>query len=133
MKLPDSLAFAISTLAEALPDVWVGDQLPPDEELDARLPCVVVDILPGEEIRTAWGGDGFPVRLDRVPLDIEVFGSSRGQIMPVADQVRLLMHQLPHLEGSRVVSVECPAFGSREDLSPRVKVLGVIADLAVHT
>ncbi|AZA08699.1 hypothetical protein [Corynebacterium pseudopelargi] len=133
IRVPDMLKFVIDFLGEAMPDVWVADALPPDAELADALPCVVVDMLPGEELKHSWGGEGFPVRLDGVALDVEVFAASRGRAVPVADQLRALMHQLPHIAGSQVVSVSCPAFGSREDLNPRVKVLGGVVDLATHS
>ncbi|WKD60920.1 hypothetical protein CCICO_04415 [Corynebacterium ciconiae DSM 44920] len=132
-KLPDVLRTVIEFLSGALPDYWVGDSLPPGQELAASLPCVIVDLLPGTELRVSWGGADFPVRVDGAAIDIEVFAASRGQATPVAEQVRLLMHQLPFVEGSRIVSVECPSFGTREDLNPRVKVLGGVAELALHT
>lgn len=132
-RLPDVLRAAIEVLDDGLPDVWVADALPPDNELADALPCIVVDILPGEEIRHSWGGDGFPVRLDAAALDIEVFAPSRAQAMPVAERARLLMHQLPYIDGTGVTSVQCPGFGSREDVNPRVKVLGTVCDITMHT
>lgn len=133
MQVPDMLKFVIDFLGESMPDVWVADALPPDEELADALPCVVVDMLPGEELQHSWGGDSFPVRLDGVALDVEVFAVSRGRAVPVADRVRALLHQLPHIAGSRVTSVACPTFGSREDLNPRVKVLGGVCELTLHS
>ena len=115
-----------------MPDVVIGDVLPEERELAAALPCVVLDVLPGEEPSVAWGGDSFPVRLDKVPIDVEVFAQSRAQAAPVARRLRMLMHQLPHIAGTGVTSVTCPEFGTREDLNPRVKVLGVITDLTLH-
>ncbi|WP_151530530.1 MULTISPECIES: hypothetical protein [Corynebacterium] len=132
-RLPDVLRLVIEFLAEALPQYWVADALPPDVELVENLPCVIVDLLPGTELRTSWGGADFPVRVDGAAIDIEVFAASRGQATPVAEQVRLLMHQLPYMDGSGVTSVECPMFGTREDLNPRVKVLGGVAELTLHT
>lgn len=131
--LPDMVLFVVEFLSENMPDVWVADALPPDEQLDEYLPCVVVDVLPGREVRDSWGGAGFPVMLDGVSLDLEVFARSRAQATPVAERVRLLMHQLPFIDGSQVTTVECPTFGSREDLNPRVKALGVVAELVTRT
>ena len=128
----DVLSKVIEILQEAMPDVVIGDVLPEERELAAALPCVVLDVLPGQEPSVAWGGDSFPVRLDKVPIDVEVFAQSRAQAAPVARRLRMLMHQLPHIAGTAVTSVTCPEFGTREDLNPRVKVLGVITDLTLH-
>ena len=128
----DVLAKVIEVLHDAMPGVTIGDVLPEEHELDQALPCVVLDVLPGEEKSAAWGGEVFPVRLDVVPIDVEVFAKSRAQAAPVARQLRMFMHQLPHIAGTEVTSVVAPEFGTREDLNPRVKVLGVIAELTLH-
>ncbi|MDN6707078.1 hypothetical protein [Corynebacterium glyciniphilum] len=129
----DVLKVAITTLSEALPDVWVADHLPPTMEMDSNLPCVVLDTLPGAVREAAWGGDGFPVRLDENVLDVEVFAQSRGKAQPIAETVRLVLYQLPHIAGTGIVSVECPYLATREDLNPRVKVLGAEAVLVKHS
>ncbi|MGN0097225.1 MAG: hypothetical protein ACI38U_14325 [Corynebacterium sp.] len=133
MNDTDILLQTINVLSEALPGTWVADQLPPAKDMDDNLPCVIVDILPGATKSTAWGGDGFPVRLDEVGLDIEVFAQSRGQATPLAEKVRALLYQLPHIAGTDVTAVDCPVFATREDLNPRVKVLGAEASLDKHS
>lgn len=133
MSEADVLKQTIDVLAEALPGIWVADHLPPTEDLDDNLPCVVVDLLPGAARSTAWGSDDFPVRLDDVVLDCEVFAQSRGQAFPLAERVRLVLYQLPHIASTDVTSVDCGIFTSREDLNPRVKVLGAEAELVKHS
>lgn len=128
----DVLMKVIQVVADQMPGVVVGDALPPLDELEQQLPCVVIDILPGEEKAVAWGGDGFPVRLDGIALDIEVLARSRVQAMPVANRLRQVLHQLPHIAGTDVVSVECPHFGAREDVNLNVRAMGVICDLTLH-
>lgn len=132
MSQSDVLAQVISVLDESLPDVTVGDTLPPTTEMDKRLPCVVVDLLPGSTRSTAWGGVEFPVLEDEVVLDVEVFAASRGRAFPVAEQVRRVLYQVPHVAECDVTTVDCPVLASREDLNPRVKVLGAEAVLTTH-
>lgn len=129
----DVLMQVIGIVSEQMPGVTVGDALPPLDDLDAMLPCVTIDVLPGEQRAVAWGGEDFPVRLDGVPLDVEVFAPSRAQAMQVAKRLRLVLHQLPHIAGTDVTDVDCPAFGSREDLNPNVRAVGIICDLTLHS
>lgn len=128
----DVLAVVIQEVGGMLPGVRVADQLPEDKDLVGALPCVVIDLLPGDELDVAWGGTGFPVRRDLVSLDVEVFAPSRAAGTPVADRVRRALHQLPHLAGTGVTSVDCPRMSTREDLNPRVRVLGTVCDIAMH-
>lgn len=129
MSEPDVLKETISVVAEAFPELWVADHLPPTTEMDAQLPCIVLDVLPGETRQTAWNGDDFPVLLDEVALDVEVFARSRGQAVPVAQKLRQVLYQLPYIAEVSVASVDCPELVTREDLNPRVKVLGAEAEL----
>ncbi|AIT60165.1 hypothetical protein [Corynebacterium doosanense] len=128
----DVLKTIIERVSQMVPDMWVADVLPPADRLEKELPCVVIDLLPGAEEATSWGGQGFPVRLDRVGLDIEVVARSRAAATPVAAKVRQALHQLPHLAGTGVTQVDCPAFTTREDINLHVRVLGVVADVTLH-
>ena len=125
----DVLKQTIDVVAEAFPEMWVADHLPPTTEMDAKLPCIVIDVLPGQTRETAWNGDDFPVILDEVVLDAEVFAQSRGQAVPVAQKLRQVLYQLPHIATTDVAKVDCPELVTREDLNPRVKVLGAEAEL----
>lgn len=127
----DVLSVVIREVGAMLPGVRVADQLPEDKDLVGQLPCVVIDLLPGGE-EVAWGGSGFPVVRDLIALDVEVFAPSRAAGTPVADRLRRALHQLPHLAGTGVTSVECPRLSTREDLNPRVRVLGTVVDLSMH-
>lgn len=124
----DILSVVIREVGGMLPGVRVADQLPGDKDLVGKLPCVVIDLLPGDELDVAW----FPVRRDLVSLDVEVFAPSRAAGTPVADRVRRALHQLPYLAGTGVTSVDCPRLSTREDLNTRVRVLGTVCDLAMH-
>lgn len=128
----DVLRDVITMLNDSL-DVVVGDSLPEGAALGENMPVVVVDILPSETAKTAFGGHGFPVMSDTVPVDVEVFAPSRAQAYDIAVMIRPLLYQLPHLAENDVVGVDCPQFATREDLSPKVKVLGAIADLTTRT
>ncbi|GEM_PF-1817880 len=133
MSDADVLKTVIHTVSQMLPGVYVADVLPPAEKLESALPCVVIDLLPGEGAAVSWGGNGFPVRLDKVGLDIEVVARSRAAATPVAEKVRMAIHQLPHLAGTGVTMVDCPSFTTREDINLRVRVLGTVADVTLHT
>lgn len=133
MSEVDVLAEVIRLVGEMVPGVTVGDSVPPAAELPSRMPCVVIDLLPGDELDVSWGGNGFPVRREVVSLDVEVLAPSRAAATPVADRVRLALHQLPHLAETGVTSVDCPRMSTREDLNPHVRVLGTVCDLALHT
>lgn len=133
MSESDVLKQTIRVISESFPGMWVADHLPPDKSMAGNLPCIVVDLLPGVTRSTAWGGDDFPVRLDEVTLDVEVFAESRGKAVPISEQVRLVLYQLPHIDDVDVTSVDCPVLVTREDLNPRVKVLGAEATLVKHS
>ena len=122
----DALRFVITVLRSCLPDVHVGDHLPPADRL--VLPAVRVDLLPGGEIHP-WGGSG-PVQ-DRVALDIDVFAASRAQATPVAQTVRQVLHSLPTIADSPVRVVDARPFSTRPDLNPNVRRLGADVDLVV--
>ena len=132
MNEADILAIVIETVGEMLPDIRVADTLPVDLDVIGSMPCVVIDLMPGDELSVSWGGDGIPSRRDLVTIDVEVFAPSRAAAAPIADKLRLVLHQLPHIAGTGVTSVDCPRFSTREDMNPRVRVLGVVCDLAVH-
>lgn len=132
MNEVDILATVIRSVSEMVPGTPVGDSLPPTGELDKSMPCVVIDLLPGDELSVSWGGAGFPVRRDLIALDVEIFAPSRAAATPVADRVRMALHQLPHLSETGVTSVDCPRMSTREDLSPQVRVLGAVCDIVVH-
>lgn len=127
----DILKVAIDGVKQVVgPTVWVADRLPPDIELAKRLPCVVIDLLPGGEV-APWGGDtGWPIQ-QLIALDIDVFGRSRMESTPLGEQVRAALHQLPFQAENPVTSVDCPRFSTREDMNPHVKVIGVVCDLTV--
>lgn len=128
----DVLRTVIKAVGEMLPGVRVGERLPDEKDLIGAKPCVVIDLLPGDELSVSWGGSGMPAMRDLVSLDVEVFAPSRAAAVPVADRVRAALHQLPYLAGTGVTSVECPRLSTREDLNPRVRVLGVVCDLVLH-
>lgn len=119
----------IGVLQECLPDCTVSDSLPEGKLLTESLPVVQVDLLAGEEKHTAFGGEGFPVVLDGIGLDVEVFATSRLQGMEVGERVRRVLHQLPHLAECPVTAVSVPDFSTREDLNPQVRVVGTVVDL----
>lgn len=129
----DVLSLVIREVGSMLPGVRVADHLPEDKDLVGALPCVVIDLLPGDELSVSWGGDAFPVRRDLVSLDVEVFAPSRAAGTPISDRLRLALHQLPHLAGTGITAVDCPRMSTREDLNPRVRVLGTVCDLVLHS
>lgn len=141
MKYIDILDAAIQLVVTALPSVefrgrvlpvQVSDSLPPVDDLMPALPCVVIDVLPGDPGEASWGGVGMPVRLDLVTLDVEVFAESRAVASVVSDKLRRVLHQLPYLADSGATSVDCPMFSTREDLNPHVRVLGATCDIIVR-
>lgn len=141
MKYIDILDAAIQLVVSALPSVefrgrvlpvQVSDSLPPVDDLMPALPCIVIDVLPGDPGEASWGGVGMPVRLDLVTLDVEVFAESRAVASVVSDKLRRVLHQLPHLADSGATSVDCPMFATREDLNPHVRVLGATCDIIVR-
>lgn len=126
----DILKFAVTAVGQVLEGHWVADHLPPADLLDEQLPAVVIDLLPGSEV-VPWGGDTGEQVSDLIAFDVEVVGESRAQCTPVADRVRAALHQLPHIDGSGVKSVDCPRFSTREDINPQLRVLGATVDLMV--
>ncbi|EEI16275.1 hypothetical protein [Corynebacterium lipophiloflavum] len=127
----DILRKAIRVVQGVLgPDVWVADSLPKADDLEANLPAVVVDLLPGSEV-AAWGGETITALVDYVTLDVEVVDSSRAKATEVGVKVRRALHQLPFIEGTGVKDVDCPRLSTREEINHRVKVIGTVVDLAV--
>lgn len=126
---PDTLKVVIDMLASCIPGVWVADHLPGPAELDSNLPAVVVDLLPGDEI-VGWGGVPAPLGDDLV-LDVDVFATSRAAAVPLATQVRQLIHGLPNYAGSNVKAVHCPSFSTRPDYNPHIRRLGGTVKLLV--
>lgn len=131
MNDADILRVVIDSVKQVVGEsVWVADRLPPDRELAKRLPCVVIDLLPGGEL-APWGGDsGWPIQ-QMISLDVDVYGRSRMEATPLGETVRAVLHQLPFQVENDVTSVDCPRFSTREDMNPHVKVIGVVADLTV--
>lgn len=125
----DVLKYTIDALHLAMPDVWVGDQLPAADEMQKNLPVVMVDLLPGEEL-WAWGGKT-PVR-DFIELDLDVFSHNRASATTTAMVVRDVIHGLPFMAESPVVQVECPGFTTRTDFNPRIRRIGTVARLIVE-
>lgn len=129
MKDLDILKLAIKQVQDVVGEsVWVADHFPKALELENNLPAVCIDLLPGDEV-TPWGGEPGEVLGEVLALDVEVAGQSRAQATPIAHQVRMALHQLPHIEGSGVRWVNAPRFSTREDINPFIKVLGASVDL----
>lgn len=127
----DALRLVISTLASCLPGVHVADVLPEHSAMDANLPAVRIDLLPGDEV-TPFGGMTGPL-MDVISLDIDVIARSRAEAVPVAKLVRDILHQLPLMPGTGVTYVECPAMSTRPDINPRARRLGVDAEIHLGT
>lgn len=125
----DVLRYVLTMVATALPEnTWVADSLPTPDELQQHLPCVIVDLLPGGEMK-AWGGSGFPLT-DRFELDIDVIAASRAKAVPIGVAVRRMLHALPNTSGV-VVDVTAPAMSTRPDYNPHVKRIGCTATVVV--
>lgn len=127
---PDILRFTLGIVGSTLPDVWVADRPPEPHEFADQLPCVVIDLLPGEET-VPWGGHG-KVIFDHMNFDIDVFAASRADAVPIANKVREVIHSLITVGDSPVVSVDCPGFTTRPDYNPHIRRLGVTASLSVR-
>jgi len=129
----DLLEFVIDTLASCLPGVCVAEQLPPLDRLDAELPVLRVDELPGSATVTAWGGTPVPL-LDSSAFELEVFAPSLAVAKPVAERAAEVMFTLSTVADSPVTQVKCPSsFAARPDFNPRVRVLGAEFTLDAHT
>lgn len=126
---PDILRLVVTVTKTALPDVWVGDRLPRPDEFDENLPCIVIDLLPGDA-RHGWGTLE-PV-MDTVDLDIDVFAASRAEAFELSTRLRQVLYTLPTVGGGIISNIEAPHFTTRPDYNPHIRRLGAVAPLTAR-
>lgn len=118
----DVLQHVWAELRSDLDGTWVGDVLPPAEQLDPRQVYVVVDELPGEEV-APWGGHA-PLIADHV-LDVDIHGPSRIATKAVRDQVKATLSDLPNRRHVPITRTRCPStWHPRPDMNPKLKRVG---------
>ena len=129
MSEVDILDQIIVFVQRQMPGVPVSDRLPAAGDLFNEMPCICIDLLPGEQINTAWGGDSPTVVRDGMPLDVEVLAGSRAEAFEISTRLRRVLLQLLHIEPVGVDTIDVPMLTPRDDINPHVRSLGAVVDM----
>lgn len=115
----DTLAAVIAAVNDGLTGAWVGDTMPAETALDAKLPVVLVRDLPGGAADIPWQAAAGPLT-DVVDLDIDVYAHTRAETRALARGLRAIFYALPAAGlGVRQVS-ETSGFARRPDWNTRI-------------
>lgn len=132
MNEVDILDQIIQVVQRQMPGVPVADRLPMAGDLVEEMPCICIDMLPGEQVNIAWGGDSPTVVRDGMPVDVEVLAGSRAEAFEISTRLRRVLMQLPHIEPVGVDTIDVPMLTPRDDVNPHVRSLGAVVDMTLR-
>lgn len=117
----------LDALADHITGAWIGEELPPHDELERNLPAILVEDVPGHTDAQPWGAGPL---IHAVAVDIEVYGRSFDAVRTIGTAVERIIHHLVVEPGSSVSRViQETTFHKRPDWNPRVKRVGAEFEL----
>ena len=127
----DAINTVLDKLADHISGAWIGEGMPPYDELEQNLPAIVIEDMPGFTDTVPLGGSPL---VHEIAIDVAIYAHDLAMARSLASAVERIVFALVLDAASNVSHVSQPVtMHKRPDWNARVKRVGGEFSLRVFT